>query len=135
MVEKYGGNEVCVLALSCDKSRYFYQVDGEDRVSSLSKKKADKLIMLGEPIGDETQMALAIGDSMKKADKQDLCLVFYEMYEMVSMKRYEFGFDFMKFGEEGYVDVSTFTLAGCKRKGERALSYKSEREGYTVELR
>ena len=50
------------------------------------------------------------------------------------MKLHEFGFDFMKFGEEGYVDVTTFTLAGSKRKGERALMHKFEREGYTVEL-
>lgn len=50
------------------------------------------------------------------------------------MKLHEFGFDFMKFGEEGYVDETTFTLAGRKRKGERALMHKAEREGYTVEL-
>lgn len=134
VVEKYGGNEVSHLALMRDKSLHFYQVDGEDRVFFLFKKKADKLIIMGEPIGDETQMAAAIGDFMKKADKQDLSLVFYEINESLTMKLHEFGFDFMKFGEEGYVDVTTFTLAGSKRKGERALMHKFEREGYTVEL-
>ncbi|MBF5066089.1 DUF2156 domain-containing protein, partial [Salmonella enterica subsp. enterica serovar Istanbul] len=64
----------------------------------------------------------------------DLSLVFYEINESLTMKLHEFGFDFMKFGEEGYVDVTTFTLAGSKRKGERALMHKFEREGYTVEL-
>lgn len=50
-----------------DKSLRFYQVDGEDRVFFQFKKKADKLIIMGEPIGDETQMAAAIGDFMKEA--------------------------------------------------------------------
>ncbi len=39
VVEKYGGNEVSHLALMRDKSLHFYQVDGEDRVSSYSKRK------------------------------------------------------------------------------------------------
>ncbi len=134
VVAKFGGNEVSHLGLMRDKSLHFYQVDGEDRVFFLFKKKADKLIVMGEPVGDETQIPAAIADFMKQADDQDMSLVFYEINESLTMKLHEFGFDFMKFGEEGYVDVTTFTLAGTKRKGERALMHKFEREGYSVEL-
>ncbi|MFT8962013.1 MAG: bifunctional lysylphosphatidylglycerol flippase/synthetase MprF [Lacticaseibacillus paracasei] len=134
VVAKFGGNEVSHLGLMRDKSLHFYQVDGEDRVFFLFKKKADKLIVMGEPVGDETQIPAAIADFMKQADDQDMSLVFYEINENLTMKLHEFGFDFMKFGEEGYVDVTTFTLAGTKRKGERALMHKFEREGYSVEL-
>ncbi|QTX17565.1 bifunctional lysylphosphatidylglycerol flippase/synthetase MprF [Lacticaseibacillus paracasei] len=134
VVAKFGGNEVSHLGLMRDKSLHFYQVDGEDRVFFLFKKKADKLIVMGEPVGDETQVPAAIADFMKQADDQDMSLVFYEINESLTMKLHEFGFDFMKFGEEGYVDVTTFTLAGTKRKGERALMHKFEREGYSVEL-
>ncbi|WP_423493066.1 bifunctional lysylphosphatidylglycerol flippase/synthetase MprF [Lacticaseibacillus paracasei] len=134
VVAKFGGNEVSHLGLMHDKSLHFYQVDGEDRVFFLFKKKADKLIVMGEPVGDETQIPAAIADFMKQADDQDMSLVFYEINENLTMKLHEFGFDFMKFGEEGYVDVTTFTLAGTKRKGERALMHKFEREGYSVEL-
>lgn len=134
VVAKFGGNEVSHLGLMRDKSLHFYQVDGEDRVFFLFKKKADKLIVMGEPAGDETQIPAAIADFMKQADDQDMSLVFYEINESLTMKLHEFGFDFMKFGEEGYVDVTTFTLAGTKRKGERALMHKFEREGYSVEL-
>ena len=134
VVAKFGGNEVSHLGLMRDKSLHFYQVDGEDRVFFLFKKKADKLIVMGEPVGDETQIPAAIADFMKQADDQDMSLVFYEINESLTMKLHESGFDFMKFGEEGYVDVTTFTLAGTKRKGERALMHKFEREGYSVEL-
>lgn len=134
VVAKFGGNEVSHLGLMRDKSLHFYQVDGEDRVFFLFKKKADKLIVMGEPVGDETQIPAAIADFMKQADDQDMSLVFYEINENLTMKLHEFGFDFMKIGEEGYVDVTTFTLAGTKRKGERALMHKFEREGYSVEL-
>ncbi len=134
VVAKFGGNEVSHLGLMRDKSLHFYQVDGEDRVFFLFKKKADKLIVMGEPVGDETQIPAAIADFMKQADDQDMSLVFMKINESLTMKLHEFGFDFMKFGEEGYVDVTTFTLAGTKRKGERALMHKFEREGYSVEL-
>ena len=56
VVAKFGGNEVSHLGLMRDKSLHFYQVDGEDRVFFLFKKKADKLIVMGEPVGDETQI-------------------------------------------------------------------------------
>ncbi len=95
------------------------------------RKKADKLIILGEPVGDVTALIPAIRDFIRAADAQDLSLVFYEISETLTMQLHEYGFDFMKFGEEGYVDVQNFSLAGTKRKGERALIHKFEREGYT----
>lgn len=58
VVAKFGGNEVSHLGLMRDKSLHFYQVDGEDRVFFLFKKKADKLIVMGEPVGDETQIQI-----------------------------------------------------------------------------
>ncbi|MEE1524781.1 MAG: phosphatidylglycerol lysyltransferase domain-containing protein, partial [Lacticaseibacillus paracasei] len=72
VVAKFGGNEVSHLGLMRDKSLHFYQVDGEDRVFFLFKKKADKLIVMGEPVGDETQIPAAIADFMKQADDQDM---------------------------------------------------------------
>lgn len=133
LIAQYGGNEVSHLALIGDKQVRFYQVDGADRVFFQYRKKSDKLIILGEPVGDPEQVMPAIADFIQAADDQDLSLVFYEISEALTMQLHEFGFDFMKFGEEGYVEVTDFTLAGTKRKGERALIHKFEREGYTYD--
>lgn len=130
---QYGGNEISHLAFTGDKKLRFYQVDGEDRVFFLYRKKTDKIVILGEPIGDPDQIGPAIADFMAAADRNDLTLVFYEISEQLTMLLHEYGFDFMKFGEEGDVDVTNFSLAGTKRKGERALMHKFEREGYTYE--
>ncbi len=44
------------------------------------------------------------------------------------------GFDFIMAGEEGLVDLSDFTLAGKRHRGERALVNKFERENGTFEI-
>ncbi|WP_461225742.1 bifunctional lysylphosphatidylglycerol flippase/synthetase MprF [Lacticaseibacillus suihuaensis] len=129
-IARVGGNAVSHLAFTGDKLMRFYQVDGEDAVLFLFRKKSDKLVILGEPIGDHENWAPAIADFIREADKQDLSLVFYEVSERLTVMLHEYGFDFMKFGEEGTVDVTDFTLAGTKRKGERALMHKFERQGY-----
>ncbi|MCX2454479.1 bifunctional lysylphosphatidylglycerol flippase/synthetase MprF [Lacticaseibacillus nasuensis] len=131
LVDRFGGNAVSHLALLPDRELRFYQVDGEDSVMFQFRKKADKLIILGEPVGDAAALIPAIRDFIRAADAQDLSLVFYEISETLTMQLHEYGFDFMKFGEEGYVNVQNFSLAGTKRKGERALIHKFEREGYT----
>nr|WP_241865034.1 bifunctional lysylphosphatidylglycerol flippase/synthetase MprF [Lacticaseibacillus kribbianus] len=129
-IARVGGNSVSHLAFTGDKLMRFYQIDGVDRVMFLFRKKSDKLVVLGEPIGDPADWAPAIADFIKEADTQDLSLVFYEVSERLTVMLHEYGFDFMKFGEEGYVDVTDFTLAGTKRKGERALMHKFERQGF-----
>ncbi|KRN78880.1 Lysyl-tRNA synthetase (class II) [Ligilactobacillus acidipiscis] len=50
------------------------------------------------------------------------------------IKLHERGFDFFKNGEEGYVDLKNFTLAGKKLRSERALVNKFKRQGYQFEL-
>ncbi len=46
------------------------------------------------------------------------------------MLLHEFGFDFLKTGEDGLVKLADFTLAGKKQRSQRALMHKFEREGY-----
>ena len=47
---------------------------------------------------------------------------------------HELGFGFFKLGEEAFVDLESFTLAGKKMKGYRAVKNKFERENYSIEL-
>ncbi|UQS87010.1 bifunctional lysylphosphatidylglycerol flippase/synthetase MprF [Nicoliella spurrieriana] len=134
VIDEYGGNEVSHLAFVRDKQIYFYTIDDEDQVFFMFKRRANKLVIMGEPVGNAEQFSNAIDQFMIDADQIGLSLVFYEVGEKFTMILHEKGFDFTKAGEEGMVELSKFTLVGKKHRGERALMHKFEREGYQFSI-
>ncbi len=44
---------------------------------------------------------------------------------------HEFGYDFIKMGEEAHVELANFTTSGKKMKGSRAILNRIDREGFT----
>lgn len=134
LIRRFGGNEVSHLAFLRDKQLYFYQKDGADQLLILFQQRADKLLVMGEPIGNQAELAPALKQFMTDADLAGLRPVFYEISEALTLRLHEMGFDFIKVGEEGHVDLTTFSLAGRAHKGERALVNKFRRENYTCKL-
>ncbi|USS93585.1 bifunctional lysylphosphatidylglycerol flippase/synthetase MprF [Fructilactobacillus ixorae] len=134
LINQYGGNEVSHLAFLRDKKIYFYTEQGEDQMVFMYKQKANKLIIMGAPFGNQAKLDAAIDQFMLDADNADLTLVFYEVGESLTMLLHDKGFDFIKAGEEGQVDLLNFTLAGKRHRGERALMHKFERDGYRFEI-
>ncbi|MBW1605992.1 bifunctional lysylphosphatidylglycerol flippase/synthetase MprF [Lactobacillus sp. Sy-1] len=134
IIDEFGGNEVSHLAFVRDKQIYFYSEDDQDQVFFMFKRKANKLVIMGEPVGNKTKFSNAIDQFMIDADKIGLSLVFYEVGEKFTMILHEKGFDFTKAGEEGMVELSKFTLVGKKHRGERALMHKFERDGYEFSI-
>ncbi|WP_203643076.1 bifunctional lysylphosphatidylglycerol flippase/synthetase MprF [Levilactobacillus andaensis] len=134
IIAKFGGNEVSHLAFLRDKQAYFYQVDGADQLFLLYRQEADKLMVMGEPIGNQAVLEPALKAFMHDADQAGLRPVFYEISETLTLRLHEMGFDFIKVGEEGHVDLQTFKLSGKARRGERALINKFQREGYQFDL-
>ena len=134
IIARFGGNEVSHLAFLRDKQAYFYQEDGADQLFLLFRQKADKLLVMGEPIGNQAKLEPALQAFMRDANLAGLRPVFYEISETLTLRLHEMGFDFIKIGEEGHVALSTFSLAGKAHRGERALMNKFDREGYQFEL-
>ncbi|MDH5104927.1 bifunctional lysylphosphatidylglycerol flippase/synthetase MprF [Lentilactobacillus diolivorans] len=134
VIDKFGGNEDSHLAFLRDKRLYFYQEDGEDQVFFMYRQIADKLLIMGDPVGNSEKFATAIDQFMTVADKQGLKLVFYEINQDLTMQLHENGFDFIKTGEDGLVNLAEFTLSGKRHRGERALMNKFNREGYQFEI-
>lgn len=52
VIDQFGGNEDSHLAFLRDKQIYFYQEGGVDQVFFMYKPIADKLIIMGEPVGN-----------------------------------------------------------------------------------
>ncbi len=134
VIATYGGNEISHLAYLNDKLAYYYQVDGEDQVVFLYQQKADKLIIMGEPFGNQAYLQASLEQFMDDADSDGCSLVFYEISETLTMRLHEMGFDFIKTGEEGHVKLADFSLAGKRLRGERALMNKFSRDNYQFEL-
>lgn len=134
ILERYPGNEVSHLAFLRDKNIFFYQRDGEDKIFYMYRVVADKIIIMGEPVGDHHYYEESLIAFMDKADLYDYELIFYEIDSDFTMLLHEFGYEFIKMGEEGDVDLETFTLTGKKRRAQRALMNKFDREGYTFEI-
>lgn len=134
VITTYGGNEISQLAFLNDKLVYYYQVDGVDQLVFLYQQKADKLILMGEPFGNQDYLQPALEQLMDDADSDGYSLVFYEISETLTMRLHEMGFDFIKTGEEGHVKLADFSLAGKRLRGERALMNKFAREQYTFKV-
>lgn len=134
LIGRYGGNEVSHLAFLRDKHTYFYREAGEDQLLILFRRRANKLMVMGEPIGNQTKLRPALAAFMKDADEAGMTPVFYEVSEALTLSLHEMGFDFIKMGEEGHVDLASFTLIGKPHRGERALVNKFTREGFHFEL-
>lgn len=95
---------------------------------------ADKLVILGEPIGEIQELSNAIEEFQELADLYGYTLVFYQVSDTMLPYLHNHGFAFFKLGEEGFVDLKTFSLKGGKMKGLRAVKNKFVRENYSFEL-
>lgn len=134
IIHEFGGNETSHLAMLSDKNIYYYTENGHDQLFFMYRRKNDKLVIMGDPVGNQAKKNVAIRQFLREADCYGYQLVFYEVNRDTTMDLHEYGFDFMKTGEDGWVKLADFTLAGKKQRSQRALMHKFDREGYTFEI-
>lgn len=134
VINKYGGNEISHLAFMRDKQIYFYSEHHKDQLFFMFQRKANKIIVMGQPVGNQAKVSHAVDQFMDDADKAGFSLIFYEVGEKFAMLLHEKGFDFAKFGEEGFVDLPNITLKGSKHRGDRALMHKFQRNNYHFQI-
>lgn len=131
VIDEFGGSATSHLAFLRDKAIYYYQENQHDQLFFMYRRKNDRLVIMGDPVGNHAAWRPAFRQFIRMADKYDYQLVFYEVSSEVTMLLHEFGFDFIKTGETGLVKLADFTLAGKKQRSQRALMHKFDREGYT----
>lgn len=129
-----GGNSDSQLAFLGDKRLYYYSENGVDLVMFQFRHKNDKLIIMGDPSGNPNYFSKALDQLIHEADVDGYKLVFYEVSETFVLLLHEFGYDFIKMGEKATVNLKDFTLTGKKRKGERALMNRYEREQFQFSI-
>ncbi|SFA70918.1 phosphatidylglycerol lysyltransferase [Bacillus sp. cl95] len=90
---------------------------------------ADKIVVLGNPVGEKASIHRAMEEFREEADKFGYTPIYYQVSKEMLPYLHENGYDFFKLGEEGYVQLKDFTLSGKRMKNLRAVRNKLEREG------
>jgi phosphatidylglycerol lysyltransferase len=130
-LHKYQGKVLSHLIFLHDKYIFWNK---KRNVMISFQKYADKLVILGDPIGELNDLSSAIEEFQEIADLYGFSLVFYQVSEEMLPYLYNHGFAFFKLGEEAFVKLREFSLAGSKMKGLRAIKNKFTRENFRYEL-
>ena len=118
-----------------DKYIYYYtDENGEKLVAFLYQIVNNKIIVMGEPFGDRAYLDEALSDFIDRSFIKSLNPVFYEVGEKFTLNLHDYGFDFMKFGENALIDLGEFSLAGRKKSSLRNILNRFEKDGYKFEI-
>lgn len=130
-LEANGGNHVSHLILLQDKEVYWAQ---QQKVLIIYKRVFNKLVVLGDPIGAESHLQAAIKEFYEYSESKGLKPIFYQISPRFMAFYHETGYRFLKLGEEGMVDLDTFTLEGKQGAKLRTRLNKFARNGYTFSV-
>lgn len=130
-IDKEDGNLLTHLLYLGDKNFYWAQ---NDQILIPYSRVRDKLIVLGDPIGNKNLVGAAIQEFQSYADHYALTVVFYQAAPEYLSIYHENGYNFFKLGEEALVPLATFTLSGKSNQNLRTAKNKSDREGQTFEV-
>lgn len=130
-LNSYEGNSMTHLLYLKDKS-LFYGADGKVLIGFRPYK--DKLIALGDPIGDQRYFNEAINEFRVYAHQFDMVPLFYEVSDKYLSLYHENGFRFLKLGEEAVVALRDFTLIGKRGASLRTIKNKMDRKELEFEL-
>jgi phosphatidylglycerol lysyltransferase len=95
---------------------------------------ADKLVVLGDPIGEKNEIADAIHEFQEIADLQGYTPVFYQVSNDMLQFLHGNGYVFFKLGEEATINLNSYCLTDNKKRGLWAVNHKYEREKYQFEI-
>ena len=129
LLRSYGGDMDAGLVFLGDKDLYWYQVEGEDMCALQLRTTADRVIVMGEPMGNPAYVDDCVKQFIRDVGVLGYEAVFYEVSRELIMKLHDYGFHFMKFGETAVVDLEEFTLEGKSKKAFRNVLNRFAKEG------
>ncbi|MFC0270744.1 phosphatidylglycerol lysyltransferase domain-containing protein [Metabacillus herbersteinensis] len=126
-LKTWGGHHLSHLLFLKDKDLFWAQ---DQQVLFSYRKVANKMIVLGDPIGNEALFSAAIKEFIEYCRSSGNKPVFYQVSPMYMSLYHEYGFRFLKIGEEAKVQLNEFSLEGKKVQKLRTTKNKFLREGY-----
>ena len=122
------------LGLVGDKYIYYYEKENQKQLAFIYQIVNNKIIVMGEPIGDQLYLEEGLNDFISKCDALSLNPIFYEVGREFTLLLHDYGYDFMKFGENAFIDLDEFTLAGRKKSSSRNILNRFEKDGYKFKI-
>ncbi len=130
IVEQYGHTSLARFLLFADK-RYFFTPSGSVIGYAFVGRTA---VALGDPVGPTEDLLPSIQAFSSLCRTNDWMPVFYQTQPNTLDLYKQAGFDAVSIGEEGIVDLATFTLEGKAGKPLRAPINKITNAGYTFKV-
>jgi phosphatidylglycerol lysyltransferase len=130
-LERHGGSGFCHLMFSGDKY-LFYSSDNGALIQF--GRIRDRLVALGDPIGNVESIEQIVQEFRAFADKYDLVPAFYEVMEKHLNVYHDNGFSLFKLGERALVRLRDFTLTGKDRSSLRQSAQRARRAGAMMEV-
>lgn len=122
------------LGLVGDKYIYYYEKENQKQLAFIYRIVNNKIIVMGEPIGDQLYLEEGLNDFISKCDALSLNPIFYEVGREFTLLLHDYGYDFMKFGENAFIDLDEFTLAGRKKSSLRNILNRFEKDGFKFKI-
>lgn len=131
IISKYGGSNVAHYIFLNDK--YVYVNNKEDVVFQY-EISSDKIIVLGEPIGNKISFFEAIEEFLDLTDLYGYKVAFTGIGDEIMPILRDLGYEFMKIGRDAIVELSEFSLAGNRNKSNRQAINRINKAGYKFEI-
>lgn len=129
IVEEYGRSSLARFTLLSDKA-YYFSPSGRSVIAYVAKGRG--AIALGDPIGPSSELREAIVGFQAFCERNDWYPAFYQT-QPDNLELYRsLEFEAIQIGEEGIIDLSTFTLQGKAYKNQRASVNRLTKLGYRV---
>jgi phosphatidylglycerol lysyltransferase len=130
VVRQYGRTSLARLTLLDDKLYYF-----SSGGSVIAYVVAGRIAMvLGDPIGPANDVPSSIEEFRQFCSRNDWIATFYQVVpDYLDLYR-RAGFRSVQIGQEGIVDLGSFSLEGGERKSIRGSVNKMRRLGYCAEV-
>jgi phosphatidylglycerol lysyltransferase len=126
IIEKYARSSLARFLLFEDK-RYFFSEGGSVIGYALAGRTA---VVLGDPVGPDDNLLPSIEAFAALCQRNDWMPVFYQTQPGTLATYKSAGFDALSIGNEGVVNLDTFTLEGKESKPLRAPINKLKNAGY-----
>ena len=134
LLSEYGGSADSGLAFIKNKRLFWYQEEGLDKAAFQFSTINNKAVVMGEPAGNPETFKNATRTFIEAAERLNYDLVFYSIGKDMTLFLHEYGFEFMKVGENALVDLDSFHLKGNKYKPFRNALNRVQKEGFTFEI-
>lgn len=130
-LREYKGKNLAHLIFLHDKYIFWNQ---KRNVLIAYQQYADKLVVLGDPIGEKNDISSAIEEFQQIADIHGFTPVFYQVSDEMLSYLHVGGYAFFKLGEEALVDLNSISFTGAKQEILQGTADNFKKQGYSVSI-